>query len=376
MGWYKMMVNILIIDSVQDTLLYTESLIKDFRCSMHIDILKASSSKEAIQIAEDKDIHLIILDTQIDDANGFELAAQLQEFSNRRETPIIFLTETFNPKNFIDNGYKPATFDYFTKPLERYQFLSKISLYLKLYINKKELFEYKKAIDYSTIVSKANLKGIITYVNDKFCEISGYTQEELIGKPHNIIRSPNMPKETFSNLWTTIQSKQYWEGIVENRAKNGNSYFVKASITPILDEKNEIVEYISIREDITELKALQLDELSSSIDKALNINFQETVDFMPLPTAIVDKNSQIQFSNNLFKEMFSFIENRALDSCFIEQDDYIYSDDIFDWKDIVLNSEYQTKVLINIFGEKKVFYVDIKRVDLNSLFTVCFHCIE
>jgi len=371
-----MIVNILIIDSVPATLLYTESLIKDFNSSLHINVLKASSSKEAIGIAEDKYIHLIILDTKIDDADSFELATQLQKFSKKRETPIIFLTETFNPENFIDNGYKAATFDYFTKPLERYQFLSKISLYLKLYINKKELFEYKKAIDYSTIVSKANLKGIITYVNDKFCEISGYTQEELIGKPHNIIRSPNMPKETFANLWATIQSKQYWEGIVENRAKNGSSYFVKASVTPILDEKNEIVEYISIREDITELKTLQLDELNSSIDRALKINFQETVDFIPLPTAIVDKSSQIQFSNNLFNEIFGFLEQRALDSCFIPQDDYIYSDNIFDWKDIVLNSEYQTKVLINIFGEKKIFYVDVKRIDIDNLFTVCFHCVE
>jgi len=91
-----------------------------------------------------------------------------------------------------------------------------------------ELEEYKKAIDHATIVSKANPKGVITYVNDKFCTISGYSPEELIGQNHNIVRSPHMQKEVFKDLWNTIQNKQTWSGVVENRAKNGESYFVQA----------------------------------------------------------------------------------------------------------------------------------------------------
>ena len=115
------------------------------------------------------------------------------------------------------------------------------------------LEEYKKALDESSIVSKSDLKGIITYVNDKFCEISGYTKDELIGKNHNIIRDSEIPKEFFKTLWDTISKKRVFKGIIKNKKKNGHSYYVDSTIIPILDKNNEIVEYISIRNDITSL---------------------------------------------------------------------------------------------------------------------------
>lgn len=115
------------------------------------------------------------------------------------------------------------------------------------------LLEYKKAVDASAIVSKANLNGIITYVNDIFCELTGYTREELIGKPHNLIRHPDMPKELFKELWETIQSKKIFKGIIKNRTKNGDIYYVASTIVPILDNDGKITEYLSLRYDITEL---------------------------------------------------------------------------------------------------------------------------
>jgi len=113
------------------------------------------------------------------------------------------------------------------------------------------LEEYKKAIDKSSIVSKTDKKGIITYVNEKFCEISGYTEEELLGKHHNIIRHPNAPKELFQNLWETINDKKVFNAIICNRKKDGSSYYVDSTIIPILDKNNEIKEYIGIRHDIS-----------------------------------------------------------------------------------------------------------------------------
>ena len=115
------------------------------------------------------------------------------------------------------------------------------------------LNEYKRAVDVSNIVSKADPKGVITYVNDRFCEISGYRRDELVGQPHNIIRHPDMPASVFENLWTTIQAKKIWHGIVKNRAKDGHAYYVDSTIVPILDDANTIVEYIAIRKDVTEL---------------------------------------------------------------------------------------------------------------------------
>ena len=112
--------------------------------------------------------------------------------------------------------------------------------------------EYKKAVDASAIVSKTDKKGKITYLNDKFIDISGYTLDELKGKSHSIVKSNNTPKETFDNMWKTITSKNIWNGMIENKKKNGDSYFVNATIVPMLDENNNIVEYIALRYDITE----------------------------------------------------------------------------------------------------------------------------
>ncbi len=113
---------------------------------------------------------------------------------------------------------------------------------------------YKMAIDETSIVSKTNPKGIITYVNKLFCQISGFKESELIGLPHNIVRHQDMPKEAFKDLWKTIKAKKVWKGIVKNRKKGGGYYIVDATIIPVLDADGEIVEYIGVRHDITELE--------------------------------------------------------------------------------------------------------------------------
>ena len=81
------------------------------------------------------------------------------------------------------------------------------------------LNEYKKAVDESNIVSKTNPKGIITYVNKQFCMISGYREDELIGKSHNIVRHPDMPRSAFKEMWETIKEKRTWKGVVKNLKK-------------------------------------------------------------------------------------------------------------------------------------------------------------
>ncbi len=113
---------------------------------------------------------------------------------------------------------------------------------------------YKKAIDKSSIVSKTDTYGIITYVNKMFCDVSGYTEEELVGRSHNIIRHPDTPSEIFEEMWNTIQEKKIWKGTLKNRHKDGSAYIVKATILPILDSDDNILEYVAVRHDITELE--------------------------------------------------------------------------------------------------------------------------
>lgn len=139
--------------------------------------------------------------------------------------------------------------------------------------NSNLLAEYKKAVDLSNIVSKTNPKGVITYVNDKFCEISGYTRDELIGKPHNIIRHPDMPREAFKDLWDTIKAKKSWNGVVTNMKKDGGQYIVDTTVIPILDVDGDVVEYIAIRHDITELEETK--QQLRNINKAMKNKVDE-----------------------------------------------------------------------------------------------------
>ena len=101
------------------------------------------------------------------------------------------------------------------------------------------------------IVSKTDKKGIITYVNDKFCEIAKYSREELMGKPHNIVRHPDMTKAAFKNVWDTIQNGNIWKGYVKNRCKDGAFYWVDATIMPIKGRDGSIEGYIGARYDVT-----------------------------------------------------------------------------------------------------------------------------
>ncbi len=90
--------------------------------------------------------------------------------------------------------------------------------------------------DEQVIISTTDLKGIITYVNNDFMEISGFVEEELIGKNHNVIRHPEMPPAAFRDLWDTVKSGNSWVGMVKNRCKNGDHYWVEAYVTPVSDD--------------------------------------------------------------------------------------------------------------------------------------------
>ncbi len=156
-------------------------------------------------------------------------------------------------------------------------FLSKAFSFSDIYEKEKQknirlLNEYKKAVDESNIVSKTTTKGVITYVNKQFCKISGYTEEELLGQPHNIVRHPEMPKEAFRDMWETIKAKKTWKGIVKNLKKDGGTYIVDTTVVPIVDVDGDIIEYIGIRHDITELEVAkeQLKLLNFSMKKKVN----------------------------------------------------------------------------------------------------------
>ncbi|MCT7576642.1 bifunctional diguanylate cyclase/phosphodiesterase [Aliarcobacter butzleri] len=150
-------------------------------------------------------------------------------------------------------------------------FILKLKEFKKLKKENHILKQYNEATKDSNIISTADLKGNITYVNDKFCEVSLYTYEEVLGKPHSIVRGEEDGK-IFQQLWETIKNKKVWYGVLKNRKKNGEFYWVNINIRPILNEKDEIIEYVAIRHEITDL-VLKTEELKRNLrlDSLTNI---------------------------------------------------------------------------------------------------------
>ncbi|MCS7162307.1 MAG: PAS domain-containing protein, partial [Bacteroidia bacterium] len=169
-----------------------------------------------------------------------------------------------------------------------------------------ELNDRIAILDRFALISETDTRGVITYANPRFCEVSGYTLEELIGKPHNIVRHPDMPKALFKELWETLKAGQIWQGEIKNRRKDGSHYWVLATVGPIRDSDGEICRYVSIRVDITAQKALQ--KANTELEESLLQNLQAAQFFqiglmpilrphhqepLPLPHFVIWKPNQI-----------------------------------------------------------------------------------
>lgn len=144
--------------------------------------------------------------------------------------------------------------------------------------NQSRLIQYQNAIDASNIVSKTDIHGYITFVNDEFCNISKYSRDELIGQNHNIVRHPDVSPEVFKRLWKTILAKKVYKGIIKNLAKDGSVFYLNATIIPILDENGNIEEFVAIRHDVTEVIELNERLMATRIElKELNLSLEEKV---------------------------------------------------------------------------------------------------
>jgi len=138
----------------------------------------------------------------------------------------------------------------------------------------KELADIKSALDESTIVAITDQRGSIIYANHKFCEISKYTRQELLGQNHRIVNSGYHPKEFFKDMWRTIARGKVWKGEICNRAKDGSIYWVATTIVPFLNDKGKPYQYVSIRHEITQRKKME-DQIKALPKRIIQAQEQE-----------------------------------------------------------------------------------------------------
>lgn len=251
--------NILIVDDSTVVRRQISLLLQPRNYRIHVAI----DGDSAIDSIHTQPFDLILLDLELPDMNGEEVLKHLKKNSATAEIPVFILTGRYDAST-VGKLIKQGATEFFLKPFIPEELLLKIDFWIdakrknnQIACERKLLQEYKDTVDRSSIVSKTDKRGIITFVNDKFCEISGYSPHELIGKSHNIVRHPDMPKEAFEELWLTILSGQPWEGVVKNRKKDGSAYWVHTIINPIVTVDGEINEFIGIRQDITATEELK-----------------------------------------------------------------------------------------------------------------------
>lgn len=157
-----------------------------------------------------------------------------------------------------------------------------------------QMKKYIKIVDENVLTSSTDLDGNITYASEAFCEISGYSKDELIGTNHRIIRHSDMKESTYKELWETITSGKTWKGEIKNKKKNGDYYWVKASISPMFDNKGEIISYTAVREDITDKKIIEEISITDGLTNIYNRRYFDEI-FPKIINEAKRKNELVAF---------------------------------------------------------------------------------
>ena len=217
----------------------------------------ANNGQLGLEIYKEHKPDIILTDLRMPVMDGLEMSAKIKAI--KEDTPIILITSLFE-KHVTEAAVDIGIDAYFFKPISTQRLKILLDKYTERILQQRKflnehkiLEEYKGAIDVSAAVTKTDRAGVITYVNEAFCQMSGYAKNELINKKHNIVRHPDTPQAVYFDMWKTITNKQVWQGRIQNLKKNGETYYEYSVIVPILNEENEVQEYISLRQDITDL---------------------------------------------------------------------------------------------------------------------------
>ena len=348
---------VLIVDDSTTFLMHLKQLL-----TRHLfSVVEAQNGKEALlRLEEHPDIAMVLTDYEMPEMDGLNLIQQIRKNHTRYDLPVMVLS-THDDGRKIANCLKSGANDYLHKPYKMEEFFSRVYMNLNNSANMLQIKEqqhllkqYKNAIDETSIVSKADVHGRITFVNDMFCETSGYSEKELLGNTHNVVRHPDTPVETFKTLWKTILNKKVWHGVIKNRKKNGDPYIVDTTIIPILNANDEIEEFITIRKDITLvveqntiIQKLYTDPLTKLPNRQKLMHDLELTDFASLAIINIDSFNEInsfygyELADRLLVEVAKKIKN------FTSQTHYTYKLPVDEYAILGENvSEIEEKIFV------------------------------
>ncbi|MCV6608551.1 MAG: response regulator [Campylobacterales bacterium] len=350
---------ILIADDESINITILEALLKEYTK----EIFEASNGEEALKIFKEKSPQIVITDGIMPIMDGIQLVKEIKKLDQK--IPIIFISALDEP-DLLARAVQYGIEGFIPKPINRDFFIHSIEKVMKsihvgkqLEVQERILNQYKLAIDKTTLVSKTDVNGVITYVNEAFERISGYKESELMGKPHSVVRHPDSPDEIFKEMWQTIKAGKNWNGKIKNIRKDGTSYIVDANIFPHKDSNGEIYEFLAIRHDVTQFEEYkdilesQLDDSVSALEDKVNLlhEYEKAINEANGLTR-VNLKGEITFTNDTFKK---HIGNESLDKKLLK--DYLENKYHKKFDQAFEKVLEQKSVNVNVmYSDKKDFY--------------------
>ncbi|MDD5157193.1 diguanylate cyclase [Sulfurimonas sp.] len=257
---------VLLVEDSQSMALYVKKILE----KLLLRVVVAQNGKEALKILDKKrNISLVISDYNMPIMGGLEFTKVLKTDSRFTKLVLIIIISESADELKVQL-YKHGADDLIIKPILPEELSIKV---LNIFLNLKqieEISEFNAIVDQHVISSATDTKGNIIAASQAFCEISGYTKEELLGKNHRILRDPSMPDSLYKELWDTVTHKKVWRGEIKNRKKDGGYYWVDAIIEPSLSKDGGIIGYKGLRYDITDKKRIEEISITDGLTNIFN----------------------------------------------------------------------------------------------------------
>ncbi len=305
----------------------------------HVDL--AQDGQEGLEKLAANHYHIVITDIRMPVMDGIEMIEHIKALYPEQ---AVLVTSAHNEVEYLVKLISLGVDNFITKPLRSEQIFKVLHKIVEHIHHKKELQRYredlenanvklkrltevqsrtldlkssilksyKEALDKACIVSITDTNGIIKDVNENFCKSTGYSKEDIVGKKHTIIGSPLTPKTVFEDLWKTILSKQMWQGYLTNQTKFLTPLYHYTTVVPILNNEGEIIEFVGIIQDLTDLHTAQEQVAKEDVEQALKITSEHFLKMLPFPSALISNDFLLQAHNKGLEDMLLYHSDETL----------------------------------------------------------------